>query len=108
MSHEFWVKRFSYDLDKILEKDGQLDFKTGDKEYDRVLHLAHVLKNVDFSGESKVKEKLKVRLLKQIEDRKKKQLQEILKDELSDEELDYAAGGIGIDWNSLKDENNKD
>lgn len=108
MSHELCVKRFSYDLDKILEKDGQLDFETVDDEYDKTLRLAQILKNVDFSGESKVKDKLKVQLLKRIEDRKEKQLQEVLKDELSDEELDYAAGGIGIEWNSLKDENNKD
>lgn len=95
MDQQLWVKRFNCDLDEILEKDKDVDLEVADNEYNKTLCLAQILKVADFSDESKVKDKLKQQLLKKIERRKEKQ---IPKDELSDEDLNSVAGGIGIDY----------
>ncbi|MGM0501607.1 MAG: hypothetical protein ACQERJ_03665 [Bacillota bacterium] len=81
-----------------MSKDNSEDLdKITNPQIKRLLQLAQEIKDVDYSGQSKVRHSLKKELLNKIKERKEEQ-------ELSDNELDLVAGGI----NNPKDDSGDD
>jgi hypothetical protein len=75
------------ELKKIMEAENGSDFQLTEEEQDKLMKLAEVLTDIDYSNESEIKDILR-----------KKLLSKDFECELEDDELDYAAGGIKPLW----------
>ncbi|KUO73815.1 MAG: hypothetical protein APF77_17180 [Clostridia bacterium BRH_c25] len=96
MSEKYKVESFNKELDALLKGVYKADQPGNADE----LQLVEKILKEDFSDESQLKQKTKKRLLDKINARKSgKQGQGYStfdEDELSEEELDYASGGLAI------------
>lgn len=63
MTERDWADRFTHDVDSLLAEAGRSDAEPMPTEYRQALELARALAMVDFSGESRVRQSLRRRLL---------------------------------------------
>ncbi|HQD76830.1 MAG TPA: hypothetical protein PKM06_09655 [Bacillota bacterium] len=94
-NEEFLIKKFYRDLEILEEIDEEKIAQLVDDEYREILQLAKKLTKIDFSGESKAREELKVKLINIIE--KSKEQFNQFHQELAEEELECVAGGLNRD-----------
>lgn len=87
MTEQKSAERFSHDVDILLQSRKGPEITANHEAYNQTMQLAAQITKMDYSGESKIKQILKERLLAK--------LAEGAQDELSDSELDLAAGGLG-------------
>jgi len=95
-NEEFFIKRFTRDLENLSNLDVEKVARAADDEYRDILQLARNLREVDFSKGRKAKEELKKKLISTLVKIKKQQL-ELPQEELDLEELEYVAGGLKKD-----------
>ncbi|MCX6089440.1 MAG: hypothetical protein NTX88_03500 [Candidatus Atribacteria bacterium] len=98
MSEHLWIERLNRDIDALLRGEGIERDGSENEEYDLMMHLALTMKTLDLSGECRIQETLKQRLLNQM-NVIKTELRNPTEDksELQDEDLQMAAGGVGPD-----------
>ncbi len=73
MNERDWADRFSRDVDGLLNEAGRTDCEPLPTEYGQALHLACTLATTDFSAESRVRQRLRRRLLNRIGAREEEQ-----------------------------------
>jgi len=99
MGEKKMAERFCRDVDGILlgTGAGQNLAGTASEEYRRAVDLARTLAEEDFSGECRVRQVLRLRLLDMFAARGVNRLKKNESDdlELGDEELENVAGGVG-------------
>ncbi|MEG6523046.1 hypothetical protein [Desulfotomaculum sp. 1211_IL3151] len=96
MTEQKLADRFSHDLEVILQSGRDPEEVASKDEYRQNLKLASQIAKIDYSGESKIQRTLKESLLAKLAEGKVNQVGlEQAADELSDSELDMAAGGLG-------------
>ncbi|MDT3698796.1 MAG: hypothetical protein RO469_05150 [Thermincola sp.] len=110
MNEQFKGKRFSDDIDKLLNGSGidrgsrfEDDYATTENDdtkaehnYDGMLELARAVVSVDYSTESKVRQGLLDKLLKQMADKLPPEPASSKDDELDEDELAQVAGGRAL------------
>lgn len=103
MSEKYKVESFNKELDALLKGVYEVEKSSGVDEqlhHKDELELVEKILKEDFSDESRLKQETKKRLLDKINARKsRKQGQDYSlpdEDELSEEELGYASGGLAI------------
>lgn len=104
MNEKILAERFSQEIDKIVKAVHKPGNTEDYDEYKDELRLAEAILKQDFSKESTLKDDLKKKLLAKFNAPEESNFRPhnksiYLEDELSEEELDYAAGG-----HSLKEE----
>lgn len=77
------VEQFTRDLENLTEKKKNELLVANDDDYRQVLELAKMMLKTDWSGSSKIKDSLKKRLETHL-----------FNEEISDEDLDWVAGGL--------------
>lgn len=98
MSEQFKVKRFSDDIDKLLNGGDIAECQKAEDDYQGMLGLAQAVGSVDYSTDSKLRQGLLDKLLKKMAEQHRQGFTgtghgEIDADELDDNELANVAGG---------------
>ena len=100
MNEKKLAENFSKEIEKLIEGINGPNKIEVNNDYEDELILARCILHEDFSIQSHIKEDLKKRLLTKFNDNKNCSRQQreysFDEDELSEEELDYAAGGHSL------------
>jgi hypothetical protein len=67
MSEMHWASRFTRDVDGLLSQEGRMEPEAVSGEYSEILELAGTLAKADFSGDSRIREPLRRRLLGRVD-----------------------------------------
>lgn len=67
MDEQDWAYRFSHDVGDLLSRSGRVDFESLPDDYRKSLEMARTLISADFSHESQERNRLRWRLLEQLD-----------------------------------------
>lgn len=100
MNEQLKARRFSVDVDRILNDSSIEKCRTAEgghgkaeDEYDAMLDLAEAVVSVDYSSDSKARQVILDKLVRQMAEKKPHGFAVSIEQELDDDELDKVAGG---------------
>jgi len=97
MNEEQLAKDFNQRINSLFE-NGLFSINEEEEKDKKILLLAQQLTKIDYSKESKIRKSLKEKLMAKIEEKTKTD-----NGELSDDELDWVAGGVMISEDDNED-----